>query len=275
MRQTVRYALTDPTGNRTVLVETPVPEPQQPEIAAYLMRLEPTAEQVGFLQTGTGHAQIALRMAGGEFCANAAMSAAAWFAEKSGAPSGTVRAQVSGADGLVAVHCAPQADGSWRTGIDMPRPQAIRRVCLDGGQTYPVVVLPGIAHVILEDEAPDEAAGARAKAMCAYLHADALGLMFLDTASRTLRPLVYVPAAGTLVWENSCGSGSSAVGAYLAHRAGAPVSVELRQPGGTLGVTAAPDGTLHLRGQSMLLYEKCVEMPTDACAQSRPTSVGE
>ena len=43
------YRIFDPTGNITLLVETPVPAAMQPRIAAQLMALEPRAEQVGFL----------------------------------------------------------------------------------------------------------------------------------------------------------------------------------------------------------------------------------
>ena len=42
------YTLLDPTGNRTLLVTTPVAEPRQPALAAALMAAEPGTEQVGF-----------------------------------------------------------------------------------------------------------------------------------------------------------------------------------------------------------------------------------
>ena len=66
--------------------------------------------------------------------------------------------------------------------------------------------------------------------------------LFLDGEGDTRRlvPLVYVPKAGTTFWESSCASGSSAVGMWLAHEAGAPIKVDLVQPGGTLGVSRDP-----------------------------------
>ena len=71
------YALLDPTGNMTLLAETPVPEAAQPLTAKRLMALEPATEQVGFVsKTEDG---IGLRMAGGEFCGNASMSAAVLY----------------------------------------------------------------------------------------------------------------------------------------------------------------------------------------------------
>ena len=51
----VTWTLLDPTGNITLLVETPVPTEEQPTVAQKLMRLEPTTEQVGFFSlTGDG-----------------------------------------------------------------------------------------------------------------------------------------------------------------------------------------------------------------------------
>ena len=49
MKEPVRYRLFDPTGNITLLVETPVPVEEQPAVAQALMEQEPSAEQVGFL----------------------------------------------------------------------------------------------------------------------------------------------------------------------------------------------------------------------------------
>ena len=91
---------------------------------------------------------------------------------------------------------------------------------------------------------------------CAQLKAEGLGLMFLEeeaAASFRLTPLVYIPGSGTLFWENSCASGSAAVGGYLAETAGAPVRLELRQPGGSLRVESAPGGGTWLHGRVRLL----------------------
>ena len=63
----------------------------------------------------------------------------------------------------------------------------------------------------------------------------AAGLLLWDSASRFLRPLVYVRESGTLIWESGCGSGSTALGVCLAQRRGDGITLtEIRQPGGTL-----------------------------------------
>ena len=72
--------------------------------------------------------------------------------------------------------------------------------------------------MILEEEPDPAKAEKLAPVWCRYLQAEAIGLMFLSLEKRKLTPLVYVPAAGTMVWENSCASGTTAVGAWLASR---------------------------------------------------------
>ena len=91
----------DPTGNITALVESPVEPEAQSAAAAEIMRRRPEVEQVGFVRLPPDESEaVALRMAGGEVCGNAAMSAAALFLlRRGGAASGeekTVRLRVSG-----------------------------------------------------------------------------------------------------------------------------------------------------------------------------------
>ena len=68
----------NPTGNVTLIVEGAVPVEQQAALAAELMKRDTEAEQVGFLSKPQRFGSAAaLRMMGGEFCGNAAISAAA------------------------------------------------------------------------------------------------------------------------------------------------------------------------------------------------------
>ena len=261
----IDYAVMDPTGNITILVETPVPEASQPFAAARLMELEPAAEQVGFLSSGRDGAELSLRMAGGEFCGNASMN-------------------VSGAAEPVKVEveafAAPGGDlePQFRGTVEMPRPLRIRRavLSLEGAETeIPAVEFEGITHLIIRedaDDAPGRSSAAKirqdaerlAPLWCKALGAEALGLMFLNEAEGTMKPLVYVPAAGTLVWENSCASGTTASGAFLAQQAVDGVRrdfrISLRQPGGSLMIRAEKDGKLFLGGTVRLLKKNRAEV---------------
>lgn len=251
----IRYCVMDPTGNTTILVETPVPVLQQPSIAARLMELLPEAEQVGFLSLEKD-CDIALRMAGGEFCGNASMCAAAYAVMNGLAGGKDVTLHVSGAVGSVRAEVKNVDEGVFDGTVDMPRPLAIEKVVLPGAGELPVVRFDGIVHIILENLLPRDQAESYVRTWCRYLHADAAGLMFFEREKGNLTPLVYVPAADTLFWESSCASGTSAVGAFLADEAGESVTVKLHQPGGSLTVEASGKGELRLSGRVRFLGRK-------------------
>ncbi len=253
---TIHYHLLSPTKNDTILVDTPVPEVSQPRVAERLLATEPTAEQVGFISPGTGGCDLSLRMAGGEFCGNASMSAAALFLSSRGLSKGdrqSVRLRVSGATGPVTVEIESLEGGLWRGTVEMPRPVTITSVNLpmDGTEAeYPIVRLPGIDHVILETMIPSGKAEQLARDWCGLLRSDAIGLMFLQEGRLT--PLVYVPVPETLFWEHSCASGTTAAGAWLQEKTGAPVSLTIEEPGGPLHIEASKD-SLRLSGTVRLL----------------------
>ena len=58
----------------------------------------------------------------------------------------------------------------------------------------------------------------------------------------------------------SCGSGTTAIGAYLAQRTGKPVDVTLREPGGSLNIQSLEDGTLQMSGTVRFLKQATAEL---------------
>ena len=247
----IDYVLLDPTGNMTILVETPIPAASQAFCAAQLMAAEPSAEQLGFLSPGGDCCDISLRMAGGEFCGNATLSAAALYCARRG-QDGQVQVRVSGAAAPVSVEITALAPELYAGAVDMPRPLETAPVFLEFRERsfrLPLVRFDGISHLICTEAMERDFAEAAIRDWCHRLGADALGLMLLDAASLRLDPLVYVPGADTLYWESSCASGSSAVGVFLAETAGKPISAAFTEPGGTLAVSAVPGAEITLRGQ--------------------------
>lgn len=240
------YYVCDPTGNITVLVSGE----RNAETARQVMKAVPSAEQVGFLTNGG----LCLTMAGGEFCGNASMSAAALYCEKTG--DSKVSLQVSGADRPVEVDVSKNEDGSFACTVKMPDIAGVSAERLTYGEkTYnlPAVRMQGICHIIFEGELSRKDAEAAAKKWCGDLSADALGIMFFDREQMKLTPLVYVPAAETLFWESSCASGTSALGAYLACSQNKTVSAQLLEPAGILKVKASPEGAVYLTGSVKIL----------------------
>ena len=239
----VQYARLNPTGNMTAIVTSPVPRAEQPRVAARLMaRGGAFAEQVAFLEgAALPGARIRLQMMGGEFCGNASMSLAALLALGDGLADGveaTYPLEVSGAEGLV--NCRVRREGaSFRGTVEMPLPEEILEAELFSGTALPLVRFPGIAHAIVPEAMLEpEAAQARIPALCEELNADAMGLLLTDANFTRMRPLVYVRATNSAVWEHGCGSGTAALGAYAAARSGRDAALAVSQSGGTICVRA-------------------------------------
>jgi len=262
----ISYSILDPTGNITILVEDPVETAKQPALAAALMDLHPEAEQVGFVRPADGDGLPALRMAGGEFCGNASMCAAALLLANAGQESGDMLLRVSGASRPVSLRLRPEGESAWHAEICMPPALEITQKPFSFGNisgTLPLVRLEGISHLIVEQESPffsllgdRPAAESAVRQFCVEIHADGLGLLFLEDGddARRMTPLVHIPGSGTVFWENSCASGSAAVGIYLAAKTGTPVSIILREPGGELRVVSEPErGETWLHGSVRLV----------------------
>lgn len=241
------FAKLSPTQNVTILVETLVPRQNQPALAAKLLAADCVGgEQVGFLEPPTlPGARIRLQMMGGEFCGNASMSVGAYLASRDGLRDGETAAmmlEVSGADSLVPCSVTRVGDAFQGT-VEMPLPQRFGKAMLpcDRGEVIlPMAVLPGIVHLIAEEGSglTREEIERRIREWNDIVHADALGVLMWNEEERRMTPIVYVPASDTAVWERGCGSGSAALGSWLAWRDGESRSIDIRQPGGEIQVDA-------------------------------------
>lgn len=240
------YIKLSPTENITLLVTGSVRRDIQTEVASKLFSLHHDTEQIGFLeQAGISGARARLQMAGGEFCGNAAMATAAYLAALDGLRDGqsaSVLLEVSGAE--KAVSCFVTAKGGGVEGtVELPLPRSVEKRTLNfNGKRYDAqcVDMKGIFHIILPVKAfcDGPSAGAALKEWSRLFESDAFGLILFDERESSIKPLVYVPSADTLVWERGCGSGSAAVGCCLALRAKGAVCAEISQPGGTITVRA-------------------------------------
>ena len=230
----LNYIRMNPSGNITLLVTDPVPRKDQSEVARRLMQMDPGVEQVGFLEKAcVPGARARLQMMGGEFCGNATMSLAAYLALRENLPEGEERIyplEVSGADQVIP--CRIVRDGEKCRGtVPMPLPREIVSAEILPGVQVPLVRFDGIGHAIIaRNEITPEQAEARISALCAEWNTDALGILFADDQAWALRPLVYVASTGSAVWENSCGSGTAAIGAWQADLQKGKVQLKIAQP---------------------------------------------
>lgn len=233
-----KYAVLDPTGNITALAEMTAPE-LRAETASAIMAKEPAVEQVGFVafpKTGS----VELQMAGGEFCGNATLCAGILGCVQW--KTGSVQVRASGAEQPLTVSATRVSEDTFDAEGELPLPisvAALRLPAPNGEMEVPVARFSGISHAIVTQPMQRETAERLVREWCGYLQADGMGILFWNEAEQSMKPLVYVPSADTLFWESSCASGSAAVGAWLSQRQNAPVTVSIRQPGGTLEISAS------------------------------------
>ena len=236
----VEYTVLDPTGNITILVTSSVEISLQPSVASKLMELVPEAEQVGFLSEAEG-CDIALRMAGGEFCGNASRSFAL-IASKAQNLKGEndILIDVSGSDEDLNV--SVNTDTNY-TKILMPR--ALRVFSEEiFGHPAQIADYGGIMHVVVRNiEASEETFVKYKEYINGKYDPPAMGVMFWDEETKSLTPVVYVKDVDTTYFEGSCGSGSTATGTCFGILDGdGEHHYSLPQPAGTIDVTCIVEG---------------------------------
>ena len=200
----LRIVRADPAGNITVFVQSPVPVEKRVEIAkAILAAKELSAEQVAF-RTGENR----IDMAGGEFCGNASRSFGLLLAHERGLRGqAEFSIEISGCGGSVKVSADTE---KHEAAADMPLPKSMAERSV-GNVHGTLVNLGGIAHFVTEEAEPSLPFFRRAETLFdEFPGLEAYGVIFLEKGGRHMYPLIRVPAADSLIWEGSCGSGSIA-----------------------------------------------------------------
>lgn len=241
----LQFIKTSPTQNMTILIETQIPEENQLAVAQKLIAYHSVcAEQAGFIQEPKNkQATKALRMMAGEFCGNATLSLAAWLMEQKHMALGEkerILLEVSGTNALIPCEIQKE-DGGYYGTVDMPIPLRIEQEKFQLGRenyVFPVVYFEGIAHIIVDRKIWGEQAKNKAE-QAAYMWEErmpnAFGILLWDDKTEQLEPLVCLKNT-SLIWERGCGSGTSAIGAYLAMETKKDITLECSQPGGMMGV---------------------------------------
>jgi len=253
----MNYIKADPQGNITAIVTDPSDPKDRIRIASGIMEKDRSVEQVAFETAPEHGADISIEMAGGEFCGNAALSAAALYFMRRGAKEGTCRVSVSGTNGSIPVSIkkTDSEKAAFRGTVSMPLPEKIAPFEFNtdlGCKTFKVVDFGGISHAVTDRTTDRDFAVRNIPAMCLQYGAEAFGLMLFDRETCFLDPLVYVPALGSMFWEKTCASGTAAIGACFA-----PADLKIKEPGGILGISS---------GDSFLLLENLVTLyPSPFC----------
>lgn len=165
-------------------------------------------EQAGFLIPD----QRRFEMSGGEFCGNAARSAALLLSRFSGDEAGAF--QMSGYEGDVHFLVRWESKATATVTCDFDRlPIEVRRDRTADGDIQ-IVDLGGIVHIVIEGAPPSDYE-ARHRALTRRFGLSdrgAVGVCWVERADDrvTLHPLVWVKAIDSFFYETSCGSGSIA-----------------------------------------------------------------
>lgn len=239
------YKVFNPTGNITILVESKVNPDERIALANKLLEIEKEAEQVGFI-SDSDDADIRLDMAGGEFCGNATMSAAAYMALKQNVGTLSkleVIVSVSGADKPIKVTVNRENAKRFSGYVQMPMPQSISRTILpylEKEYEFTLIKFDGISHLIYEGTLEKSMCEVAIKEWCRMLDTKGLGIMMIDINNMKLTPLVYVRNQNSLYWESSCASGTTAAGIYLGTKI-KDKEFSFVEPGGILKVLLEGD----------------------------------
>ncbi|GMO23368.1 MAG: diaminopimelate epimerase [Termitinemataceae bacterium] len=177
-----------------------------------------------------------LEMMGGEFCGNAARSAAIYCSKKENRVGKTkIDLKVSGASEIV--HAVVDTENNFAE-VRIPNPKTLYEINYED-KILPVCVFEGITHIIASDIPADKEIFFKIKeiAESQKLSNSALGVMFYDKNDKIMFPAVYVYKTKSLVFESSCASGSAAFAAIaLKSETNCTKTLRIKQRGGTINV---------------------------------------
>ena len=207
------------------------------------------AEQVGFLVPSENR----FEMAGGEFCGNAARSAAILLSRITGCPD--VQFTMSGYEGAVKAKVDTVREGYFVVCAFDRLPLIRRDTRLMNGRNVSVVDMGGIVHVVVEASFPNERAAYEIELQSIILElklADrsAVGVLWVKRQSDSvfMYPVVWVKEVRTCFFEQSCGSGTIAVGLVTGAQS-------VIQPTGQKIEVEIGNNSVTLRSEMEVVYE--------------------
>ncbi|MFZ7101168.1 MAG: hypothetical protein ACOWWO_00725 [Peptococcaceae bacterium] len=240
----LNFVKISPAQNLTVLITDYVDPACYPEIAKVVMSYEYlNAEQVGFIvPPQTSQACLRLEMSGGEFCGNGVLAAAALGLYKGICPEGGFLLESSGVNGPLVCQTRFKAKNILQIKAEMPAPSKMEKMELEAGDlkvTGCLVQLPGICHFVTDYWPSREGYEQMVATIQDKTAEKALGIIPYRKKGEgqyEILPYVYVRDTGSRVFEQACGTGSLALGIYLAGDLRNTGTLQVRQPGGIINV---------------------------------------
>lgn len=229
MRKEFSYYLYSPCGNDTALVEGDNIDEQTKKILNdKIMSTHSNIEQVGFISLD----KFKIDMAGGEFCGNAARSAAYHYLKGN---KGEIRINVSNKMVMNA-----GVDENKRAWSEIPLYSGKNFInAIDNG-IYEII-MNGIKYIILEKDVSKQylldKKNIKANAMNILKEykirdSEAIGVVFIEDVKEKIKihPVVWVKSINTLFYETACGSGTTAVAILQAVKNNKSQNLDIIQP---------------------------------------------
>ena len=245
-KRKILIQIADPAGNTTAYVLSGARREEYEGIARFIMeKMDLGVEQVAFVK-GTD----SFDMSGMEFCGNAtrafALMSAKGMIDGNSADDEIVNMEITVSDGEKPVSCTVWPEKDY-TKISMPLPKRVKTLkhCdFKPAENHDVIVMDGIIHIILDGETYSEESFEMVRdAIITQFDPQALGVMYLDSDTLEMTPVVYVKEVNSTYVEGSCGSGTTAAAYYLSNgRDDGEYSYEIRQPKGSIVVKAKVSG---------------------------------
>lgn len=244
IRIKINFIKLSPAENTTVLVNSYVPPRKYKEVAAKIMEYSYlNAEQVGFIiEAEAKEAVFRLEMAGGEFCGNGVLAAAALAKYLDFASPHKFKLEASGVDKLL--ECQAKSENKKKYLVQSTMPidylhQKWQGTVGDLTIQGDLIKLKGITHLIIDNYNLEKNKIEKLiKILAAEVKADAVGIIPYQNQADyfEIKPCVYVPEAGSLIFERGCGSGTLALGLLIAQKQKASIDLAVKQPGGVIKI---------------------------------------
>ncbi|MCO0599967.1 hypothetical protein NGI46_21455 [Peribacillus butanolivorans] len=239
----LNFVKVSPSQNMTVFITNHVAQAHYAQIANTIMNYEYlNAEQVGFLVAPKNKNSILrLEMSGGEFCGNAILSAAAYCYYKGFCKDNSFLLETSGSETPLACDIEVKSPSVFEARAEMPQPIYTKDVVVNiNGNSISgsIVQLKGITHFLTEFWPSKDDFRLILEAVTKKIEDKAIGIIpyrrLMENEYEVL-PFVYVKETGSRFFERACGSGTLALGVYLAKK-NKECKFKIHQPGGIINV---------------------------------------
>lgn len=244
----LNFVKVNPVENMTIFIMDQIPRKEHKNVSNRIMNYNNLhAEQVGFIEKADDKEGIRLQMMGGEFCGNATRSLAALMVDK-GYPQVKkegnkylVDLETSGMKENIRCQVEKIGENKYLSKIEMAAPLSIEKASIEfegKNLDFTRVNFEGIIHFIVDRKNINDKNLFYETIKKSLENSDyeAFGIMYYDFKKDFMEPLVYVRSTDSLFWERSCASGTCAFGAYRAYKNKEDISIDVKQPGGSLNV---------------------------------------